>query len=62
MRQLVCAVASLLLVIAIAGQILAGATFPVVKFRTSEPRAFWTVVGLYGCLLLVVVAGFLIWR
>jgi hypothetical protein len=62
MRQLVCGAASLLLAIAISGQILAGATFPVVKFRASEPRAFWTVVGLYGCLLLIVVVTFLMWR
>jgi hypothetical protein len=41
MKNVVYSVASLFLVLAIIGQIRTGATFPIAKFRTSEPRAFF---------------------
>jgi len=43
-------------------QILGGASFPVIKFRESEPQGYWTVVGAYGAALLLVVVVFLSWR
>ncbi len=52
-----CGFASLLLLVLIFAQILAGASFPVVRFRASERRAYWTVVGAYCIALLMVVSA-----
>jgi len=54
--------ASLLLLILIFVQILGGASFPIVKFRTSEPQGYWAVVGAYCAALLMVVVVFAMWR
>lgn len=54
--------ASLLLLILIFVQILGGASFTIVKFRTSEPKNYWAIVGAYCAALLTAVAVFVMWR
>jgi hypothetical protein len=47
------------LLVLVYAQITSGTSFPIIKFRTSQPRAFWTVVGVYGLLFIIVAFGFL---
>jgi hypothetical protein len=54
-----CGVASLPLLLAIIGQIRSGATFPIAKFRASQPQAFWAVIGAYALALFIVFVAFL---
>jgi hypothetical protein len=61
-RPALCGTASLFLLILIFVQILGGASFPIVKFRTSEPQSYWTVMGAYCAALLMVVVVFVMWR
>jgi hypothetical protein len=50
--------ASLLLLILIFVQILGGASFPILKFRTSEPQGYWAVVGAH-CAALLMLSSYL---
>jgi hypothetical protein len=43
------------LLILVYGQIASGASFPVVRFRETQPKEFWAVVGAYALLLLAIV-------
>jgi hypothetical protein len=59
-KLILCGSAVVALVILIYGQIASGVSFPIVRFRESQPRAFWLIVGCYGILLLVPIA-FIFW-
>jgi hypothetical protein len=62
MKYAVCGIGALLLFVAIIGQIRSGATFPIARFRATEPRAFWAIVGVYSLALLAVCTLLLAWR
>jgi hypothetical protein len=48
-----------ILLVLVYAQITSGTSFPIVKFRASQPGAFWTVVGAYGLLFIIFALGFL---
>ena len=39
-----------------------GTAIALVKFRTSQPKAYWGLVAVYGAAWMVVVAIFILWR
>jgi hypothetical protein len=39
-----------------------GTAYTPVKFRTSQPRAYWGIVAVYGAAWMAVVAIFILWR
>jgi len=61
MKFVFCGSVAMVLLISILAQVLAGVSFPVVKFRASEPQAYRKVVGAYWVGFLVVVLVFLMW-
>lgn len=61
-KYVACGSGALVLMFLIFVQILGGASFPIVKFRTSEPRGYWTVVAAYCAALLMVAVAMVMWR
>ena len=59
MRYAFAGIGCVTLVVLVYAQITSGTSFPVVRFRSSEPRAFWAVVGAYGLLFVIIAFGFL---
>jgi hypothetical protein len=43
-------------------QLLSGTTYAPVKFRTSQPKAYWGIMAVYGAALMAVLAIFILWR
>ena len=39
-----------------------GTAYKSVKFRTSQPTAYWGIVAVYGAALMAVMAIFILWR
>jgi hypothetical protein len=39
-----------------------GTAYTPVKFRRSQPRAYWGIVAVYGAAWMAVVAIFILWR
>jgi len=43
-------------------QLVGGTAYSPVKFRESQPRAYWRIVAVYCLALIAVVAIFILWR
>ena len=51
-----------LVTIVIVLQVVGGNTFLPVKFRRSQPQAYWTVIAAYCVVLIGIAVIFLLWR
>ena len=61
-KLVLCGAAMACAVILIYGQVASGVTLPIVRFRTSQPRAFWILVGIYAVILVSPIAVLVLWR
>ena len=61
-KAALCGVVLVSLTILILLQLLGGTAYTPVKFRTSQPRAYWGIIAVYGAAWMAVVTVFILWR